>query len=716
MKKLFTGIILTLLLTSMLTMAFNIQTVKSDYVWTETIYIRADGSVEPPRAHISTDNVTNGGNDLILVDIEPIQVIYGTYEASSNNNTSGNDPILVEASALVLGKPTLIRMYIKNTFSSDTTTQIKIAWAGQSLYEDLTIPALTTSTFHLPSTQFIVFTDTGTNNIEVEIDPNNIIAESSETNNKRSEEVTVKDTRGFSILYAFVRMEIDNTFAEKETEFIRATYPVSPREIRYSTERCDWMCVPCWPVLQPADLLVDLATVRVLSGNDFAVGVIPDWCADEIIDGNVGITFPWILNSAIIREDTSATAAHEIGHCLGLWRRPEPEEYEVYPETGGRLANGYWVSQRKSMQGICFMGSYLGPSYDLYWICNEDYEQLLRKLSIDPSDPELLFVRGLIFRNGTIQLPTWYRIPDGFPDLEPNGIGNYSIVCLDDQGQMLSQVWFNATFIGEFEATGFAFTIPYCEGTSEILITHDGGVIANRTVSTNSPTVRIKYPNGGEILGGLATHTITWEAYDPDGDPLTCTIAYSDDNGETWIPLAIDIDETSYLWDISHLETETNYLVKVIATDGVNTGEDISENTFTILAGWTHAKIDFDPDTLNLKSKGKWVTVYIEFPEGYDVADINVSTILLNGTVPVDLNAPTAIGDYDGDDVPDLMVKFDRAELTDYIIANVNMTELYEKRCMTITLTITGRLYNGTPFQANTTIKIIMPMPRHRQT
>ena len=31
------------------------------------------------------------------------------------------------------------------------------------------------------------------------------------------------------------------------------------------------------------------------------------------------------------------------------------------------------------------------------------------------------------------------------------------------------------------------------------------------------------------------------------------------------------------------------------------------------------ATIDFDPDTLNLGSNGKWVTVYIELLTGYDV-------------------------------------------------------------------------------------------------
>ncbi len=54
-RKAVSIIMLTLLLTSMLTFAYNIQPVKAS----GTIYIRADGSVDPPTAPISTvDNVT----------------------------------------------------------------------------------------------------------------------------------------------------------------------------------------------------------------------------------------------------------------------------------------------------------------------------------------------------------------------------------------------------------------------------------------------------------------------------------------------------------------------------------------------------------------------------------------------------------------------------------------------------------------------------------
>jgi hypothetical protein len=41
------------------------------------------------------------------------------------------------------------------------------------------------------------------------------------------------------------------------------------------------------------------------------------------------------------------------------------------------------------------------------------------------------------------------------------------------------------------------------------------------------------------------------------------------------------------------------------------------------------ATVDIDPDTLNLKSKGKWITCYIELPDGYSVEDIDIDSVTL---------------------------------------------------------------------------------------
>jgi len=128
-------------------------------------------------------------------------------------------------------------------------------------------------------------------------------------------------------------------------------------------------------------------------------------------------------------------------------------------------------------------------------------------------------------------------------------------------------------------------------------------------------------------------------------------------------------------------------------------GENNRDN-YPLMKPWSPAiiaTIDLDPDTLNLKSKGRWITCYIELPEGYDVSDIDRATILLNDTIPVDpfwVDKPleSVIGDYDNDTAPDFMVKFNRAVVIEYLFYQ-NIT--YGN----VTLRVTGDLYDGTLFE-----------------
>lgn len=78
------------------------------------------------------------------------------------------------------------------------------------------------------------------------------------------------------------------------------------------------------------------------------------------------------------------------------------------------------------------------------------------------------------------------------------------------------------------------------------------------------------------------------------------------------------------------------------------------------------ATVDIDPDTLNLKSGGKWITAYIELPEGYDSESIDISSVKLNGVSAVNDSKygfvkDPEIKDRGGGNVPELMVKFDRS-------------------------------------------------------
>ena len=124
------------------------------------------------------------------------------------------------------------------------------------------------------------------------------------------------------------------------------------------------------------------------------------------------------------------------------------------------------------------------------------------------------------------------------------------------------------------------------------------------------------------------------------------------------------------------------------------------------------ATVDIHPNALNLRNRGQSITAYIELQKNYNVNDINISTVTLNDTIPAEAK-PIAIGDYDNDTIPDLMIKFDRAEVISYALANVDITELIEERFMTVTLAISGYLNEGTPFQGSDTIKIILPTPMY---
>jgi len=118
------------------------------------------------------------------------------------------------------------------------------------------------------------------------------------------------------------------------------------------------------------------------------------------------------------------------------------------------------------------------------------------------------------------------------------------------------------------------------------------------------------------------------------------------------------------------------------------------------------ATIDIDPDTLNLKSRSKWITCYIELPGNFEVWQICVSSIRLNGTIQA--TPHFELGDYDDDTVPDLIVKFNRTEVTTCILENCEMTDKFS----IVTLEVTGEV--GTypyflilTFEGADTIRII---------
>jgi hypothetical protein len=99
--------------------------------------------------------------------------------------------------------------------------------------------------------------------------------------------------------------------------------------------------------------------------------------------------------------------------------------------------------------------------------------------------------------------------------------------------------------------------------------------------------------------------------------------------------------------------------------------------------------VQLDPQTLFLGSMGRWVTGYLEPPPPLTAGQIDIGSIRLNGVVPVDPAAAPAIGDHDGNSIPDLMVTFDRGAV---------MLTLEEGTTVpvTVTGTVDGQSFAGT--------------------
>jgi hypothetical protein len=103
-----------------------------------------------------------------------------------------------------------------------------------------------------------------------------------------------------------------------------------------------------------------------------------------------------------------------------------------------------------------------------------------------------------------------------------------------------------------------------------------------------------------------------------------------------------------------------------------------------------------NPKTLNLKSKGRVITTFVDLPTSFNPADIDIASLLLEGAIPLAVPPTPKLGDGDG--TPDLMVKFSRQLL----IALLCETDRDKG---TVELRVTGHVA-GDPFEVRGTVRV----------
>jgi Thrombospondin type 3 repeat len=109
------------------------------------------------------------------------------------------------------------------------------------------------------------------------------------------------------------------------------------------------------------------------------------------------------------------------------------------------------------------------------------------------------------------------------------------------------------------------------------------------------------------------------------------------------------------------------------------------------------------PKTLNLKSQGRVVTMFLELPAGFAPTDIDLSTLHLEGVLPVLIPPTPKAGDHDGDGHRDLMAKFSRHDVIDWLCTT-------ERDHGTVVLRVTG-LVDVYPFEVRGAVRVKGPCP-----
>jgi len=116
--------------------------------------------------------------------------------------------------------------------------------------------------------------------------------------------------------------------------------------------------------------------------------------------------------------------------------------------------------------------------------------------------------------------------------------------------------------------------VPFPRATRLIRFVLDGVVIHELEVAREAPTVRLAWEPGEGTEG---VRPVRWQGGHPEGRELRYLLSYSADDGKTWQPLSLPVGETEHDVDFDRLAGGDRCRLRVLATDGVNTTEAVSE-------------------------------------------------------------------------------------------------------------------------------------------
>jgi hypothetical protein len=543
--------------------------------------------------------------------------------------------------SLVDGKLTLLRVNITNTSTLDLVTQVRLEYetlvgtieTNVTEFEEVPVNAGETKTVFLPSDGFItpkrgtsILPDPNDYKASIEVDSDNRFSETNEANNQISAGMAVKDTGHYRILYKPFRLQGEEAptcasgdmqvFANNTSDYVKAVYPIGETDFSQEISCIDYVAYfdPQFDTSQLnggtlAYLGLQLAQLAWFGNADVTIGVVrPLWFSDHTGGNRAGVATPGVGGVIVERLYLAGTTpAHELAHTLFWVTYGHAKATSFFSgHMVEELSPGYWVQNRCEMghyetgvndcvppsevieqnSPVDFMVANTGSLSTVdRWISNFTFDHLQFMLKADILDPPVIGMSGIIFDNGTSFLNPWYRL-NSTEDAFLNDTGVYTVIYENSLGQSIGETGFDADSHGN-DDTGplggapFALRIPDLVSTHKIVIKKENQTVAERIISPNAPEMNITSPNGGEVFVHGENVTVSWNSSDLDGDELRHTVSMSHDAGESWTPLALNVNGTQFNFTVPADIVSDEVLFRVYATDGINTGEDVSDATST---------------------------------------------------------------------------------------------------------------------------------------
>ncbi|HNT77375.1 MAG TPA: Ig-like domain-containing protein, partial [Anaerolineae bacterium] len=410
-----------------------------------------------------------------------------------------------------------------------------------------------------------------------------------------------------------------------------------------------WSSAPAGDMQLLKALLELNAMCAATAGCDFMVGYAPvAWL------GDIGLTSPRQSWYSMLAQDAYSghfryITAHEAGHLYGFEHdtRQGGSGYDVRARTDRRISTA--LMEPRNQKTLTTINSFMNvdpvesPPPERLWIEWINYRSLLNRFTTASRTSRqttladsLLLATGLITpATGAVELDPWYQLDPGAFEAPPDG--PYRLVFLDGAGQEIVGYTRAFSVAASLQYAGreardippdapapFALKVPYPAATARIQIRRnsDEALLAERTASATPPTIGITPPVSATWSG---PQPIAWES-DP-GETRHFLVQVSTDNGATWEAQAIHLPGTVFTLETASLPNTSQALVRVLATDGLNTAGAVA-GPFTIT---NPIGVDYVSPAPDAEDVAVDQPLYAGFRAAMDATTIHSATFTLSG-------------------------------------------------------------------------------------